>query len=224
MIGSGVAAPRGPYPVRSPLPVTIRSLVAHSIGNCATIGDLRRGWKGLWLCGGGWAGWCDVDMTFSGPGSPSDDRRIQLAVVGVVPECDDTAAAPHHDAAAAPHHDPRRASMRPRPIGSVIPRTAHLALAGRRRQAAAGRAAPRSARPEDGRGPEWERCDDIVQRLFAIGVAMQISWQLCGDRPELAARITGHMNDLQGMIHQIRSTVLDPRTVRPQSLRPPRVS
>jgi len=47
--------------------------------------------------------------------------------------------------------------------------------------------------------------------LFAIGLAMQISRQLCGDRPELAARLTGHMNDLQGMIHQIRSTVLEPR-------------
>jgi len=46
--------------------------------------------------------------------------------------------------------------------------------------------------------------------LFAIGLAMQISRQLCGDRPELAARLTGHMNDLQGMIQQIRSTVLDP--------------
>jgi len=101
-----------------------------------------------------------------------------------------------------------------RPTGSVIPRTAHLALARQRRQAAAGRAAPRSARPEDGRGPEWERCDDVVQRLFAIGLAMQISRQLCGDRPELAARLTGHMNDLQGMIHQIRSTVLEP-TDRP---------
>jgi hypothetical protein len=135
-------------------------------------------------------------------GSPSDDRRIHLPVVGVVPECDDIAA--------APHHDPRRGSIRPRPIGSVIPRTAHLALAGRRRQAAAGRAAPRSARPEDGRGPEWERCDDIVQRLFAIGLAMHTTRRLCGDRPELVTRLTGHMNDLQRMIQQIRGTVLDP--------------
>ena len=71
--------------------------------------------------------------------------------------------------------------------------------------------------PEDGRGPEWERWDDIVQRLFAIGLAMQISRQLCGDRPELAARITGHMNDLQGMIHQIRSAVPAPVPLRPGS-------
>jgi hypothetical protein len=65
--------------------------------------------------------------------------------------------------------------------------------------------------------PEWERCDDIVQRLFAIGLAMQISRQLCGDRPELAARITGHMTDLQGMIHRIRSAVPAPLPHRPGS-------
>jgi len=53
--------------------------------------------------------------------------------------------------------------------------------------------------------------------LFAIGLAMQISRRLCGDRPELAARITGHMNDLQRVIQQIRSAVLDPPTVPPES-------
>ncbi len=46
---------------------------------------------------------------------------------------------------------------------------------------------------------------------------MHTTGQLCGDRPELAARITGHMNDLQLIIQQIRSTVLDPPTVRPES-------
>ena len=96
-------------------------------------------------------------------------------------------------------------------------RTADLALAGRGRQAVSGPASPRLARPEDGRGPEWDRCDDIVQQLFAIGLAMQISRQFCGDRPELAARITGHMNDLQGMIHQIRSAVPAPVPLRPGS-------
>jgi hypothetical protein len=96
-------------------------------------------------------------------------------------------------------------------------RTAHLDLARRRRQAVPGRAAPRRAPPEDGREPEWDRGDDIVQQLFAIGLAMHTTGQLCGDRPELAARITGHMNDLQLIVQQIRSTVLDPPTVRPES-------
>ena len=62
-----------------------------------------------------------------------------------------------------------------------------------------------------------EQCTTLVQQLFAIGLAMQISRQLCGDRPELAARITGHMNDLQGMIQQIRNAVPAPLPVRPGS-------
>jgi len=44
---------------------------------------------------------------------------------------------------------------------------------------------------------------------------MHTTMQLFGDRPEVAARITGHMNDLQLIIGQIRSTVLDPPTADP---------
>jgi hypothetical protein len=129
-------------------------------------------------------------------------------VVGLIP------AEPDVTADMAPH----RGRVRSQPDADVLRRTTHLALARQRRQAVSGRAeAPRAARQEVGRGPEWERCDDIVQQLFAIGLAMQISRQLCGDRPELAARITGHMNDLQGMIQQIRSAVPAPLPVRPGS-------
>ena len=139
-------------------------------------------------------------------GSPSDPR-VHRPVVGLIP------AEPDVTADTAPH----RGRVRSLPGADVLRRTAHLALARQRRQAVSGQQAPPAARPEDGRGPEWERCDDIVQRLFAIGLAMQISRQLCGDRPELAARITGHMTDLQGMIHQIRSAVPAPLPHRPGS-------
>jgi hypothetical protein len=131
-------------------------------------------------------------------------------MVGLVPV--------EHDAiAAAPHRGPTHSRVSPRPDADALRRTAQLDLARRRRQAVPGRAAPRRARPEEGRGPEWDRGDDIVQQLFAIGLAMHTTRQLCGDQPELAARITGHMNDLQRIIGQIRSTVLDPPTVRPES-------
>jgi hypothetical protein len=146
------------------------------------------------------------DMTFSATDPPSDPL-VHRPVVGAVP------AEPDVTAAAAAY----RGQVRPQPDADVLGRTAQLAPAWQRRQAAAGRAAPPAARPEDGRGPEWERCDDIVQQLFAIGLAMQISRQLCGDRPELAARITGHMNDLQGMIQQIRSAVPARVPLRPGS-------
>ena len=149
-------------------------------------------------------------MTFSATGSPPDNPRIRFPIVGLVPV--------EHDAmAAALHRAPQHGRVSPRPDADALRRTAQLDLAPRRAQAVPGRAEPRRARPEDGREPEWDRGDDIVQQLFAIGLAMHTTGQLCGDRPELAARITGHMNDLQGMIQQIRSAAPDPLPVRPGS-------
>jgi len=147
-------------------------------------------------------------MTFSATGSPPDNPRIRLPIVGLVPV--------EHDAmAAALHRGPQHGRVSPRPDADALRRTAQLDLARRRSQAVPGRAEPRRARPEDGREPEWDPGDDIVQQLFAIGLAMHTTGQLCGDRPELAARITGHMNDLQLIIQQIRSTVLDHRPSDP---------
>ena len=80
-------------------------------------------------------------------------------------------------------------------------RAAHLARARRRRQSAP------DWRPE----PDANLCDDVIQQLYAIGLAMRSTALRCADRPKVAARIAGHLNDMQGVIHQIRSTVLDPR-------------
>lgn len=146
-------------------------------------------------------------MTFSAVDLPSDPRDRRPGV-RVIP------AEPAATVAAAAH----RGRVRAQPDAGVLRRTTHLALARRRRQKVSGQQAPPAARPEDRRrGPEWQRCDDVVQQLFAIGLAMQITRRLCGDQPEVTARITGHMNDLQGLIQQIRSAVPDPLPHRPGS-------
>ena len=80
-------------------------------------------------------------------------------------------------------------------------RAAHLARARRQRQSAT------NWRPE----PDADLCDDVIQQLYAIGLAIRTTQRRCDDRPKVAARIADHLNDLQGVIHQIRSTVLDPR-------------
>ena len=59
-------------------------------------------------------------------------------------------------------------------------------------------------------------CDDIVQQLFATGIAMRTTQRRCSDHPEVAARIAEHMNDLQRIIEQLRSTRPEPRTLPPQ--------
>lgn len=60
-------------------------------------------------------------------------------------------------------------------------------------------------------------CDDIVQQLFATGLAMRSTQRRCGDHPEVAGRLAEHMNDLQSIIEQIRCTLPTPPTVPPQS-------
>ena len=46
---------------------------------------------------------------------------------------------------------------------------------------------------------------------------MRITQRRCGDNPEVAGRIAQHMNDLQRIIEQIRSTMSEPRILPPQS-------
>lgn len=56
--------------------------------------------------------------------------------------------------------------------------------------------------------PDPALCDDVIQQLFAIGLAMRTTQQHCTDQPAVAARIAEHMNHLQHLIQQIRSTAL----------------
>jgi hypothetical protein len=44
-------------------------------------------------------------------------------------------------------------------------------------------------------------------------MAMRTTQQRCRDNPDVAGRIAEHMNDLQSIINQIRSTGPEPRTL-----------
>ena len=57
---------------------------------------------------------------------------------------------------------------------------------------------------------ELELADDIVQQLFAVGLALRTTQrQLAEQEPAAAARIDDHMDGLQCVIHQLRSTILE---------------
>jgi len=49
--------------------------------------------------------------------------------------------------------------------------------------------------------------DDVIQRLFAIGLAMQTTQRSSAEQPAVAGRISDHMNDLQQVVQKIRSTL-----------------
>jgi len=53
--------------------------------------------------------------------------------------------------------------------------------------------------------------DDVIQRLFALGLAMQTTQRSSMVQPSVAGRIGDHMNDLQQVVQKIRST-LEERT------------
>ena len=148
-------------------------------------------------------------MTFSAAGSAPDNPRLPRPTVGPVPiEPDDAMAA-------TPHHGPPHSSVSRRLDPDALRRTAHLDRARRSRLAVPRGASVRQAEPQDARGAEWDRADNVVQQLFAVGLAMHTTRRLCGDRPDVAARISEHMNDLQLIVGQIRSTMLDPPTADP---------
>jgi hypothetical protein len=49
--------------------------------------------------------------------------------------------------------------------------------------------------------------DDLLQRLYAIGLALLITRRRSEQLPEVADRITHHINDLQHIVHQFRSII-----------------
>ena len=66
----------------------------------------------------------------------------------------------------------------------------------------------RQAAPNNPAIPDPDLCDDVIQQLFAIGLALRTTQQRCGNQPVVTGRIAGHLNDLQHVIQQIRSTAL----------------
>jgi len=49
--------------------------------------------------------------------------------------------------------------------------------------------------------------DDLLQRLYAIGLALHITRRRSEQLPEVADRITSHINDLQRIVQQLRSII-----------------
>ncbi len=149
----------------------------------------------------------EVDCVVIEP-EPADPDGLQALrrVRDLVPELPVVVlAGVQHDATAAStlDHGAQENPVTRLADGDGILRAAHLARARRRRQ----------ARPDGRPAPDSDLCDDVVQQLFAIGLAMRTTQRRCGDQPEVAARIAEHMDGLQRVIQQIRSTALDPRAV-----------
>ena len=51
--------------------------------------------------------------------------------------------------------------------------------------------------------------DDVIQRLFALGLAMQTTQRSSAEQPAVAGRLSDHMNDLQQVVQKIRSALED---------------
>jgi len=51
--------------------------------------------------------------------------------------------------------------------------------------------------------------DDVIQRLFAIGLAMRGTQRAIGRQPAVAARMAEHQQDLQQVVRHIRATIFD---------------
>lgn len=81
--------------------------------------------------------------------------------------------------------------------GPTIARAIHLAVERKRLESVA-------AAGSDG---DVELPDDLLQRLYAIGLALLITRRRCEQVPEVADRITHHINDLQDIVHQLRSVI-----------------
>jgi len=213
--GSRAVIQLGCRSVRSPHAVVDHRRPHHHGGLSTTIGDIRQPTKGRWaLCPGGDLRWDENMMSDStlkpaGGGHP----RIEPPASGPLPiQHDATAAAPRHGQHGQHDSPAPRLSDRNTPHRSVLLIRARRLRRGRPSQAELDR-----RQPADQPGPECDLCDDIVQQLFATGIAMRTTQRRCRDHPEVAARIAEHMNDLQRIIDQLRSTTPVPRALPPQS-------
>ena len=81
--------------------------------------------------------------------------------------------------------------------GPTIALAIHLAVERKRLQSAA----------IYGVSGDVELPDDLLQRLYAIGLALHITRRRSEQLPEVADRITSHINDLQRIVQQLRSII-----------------
>ena len=173
-----------------------------------TIRDIRRPTKAVGLCARSVPAGSMKPMTSDSTGEAAG-HRIQPPVAGpLLVQCDATAA-PWQ----GPHGSPAtRLSDR-----NATRRSTLLARVRRPRRRRPSPAEPEPRHPAAQPETVWDRSDDIVQHLFATGMAMRTTQRRCGDNPEVAGRIAEHMNDLQRIIEHIRSITPEPRTLPPQS-------
>ena len=123
------------------------------------------------------------------------DRIHQLAPhlpIVVLTGLDDAATGP-----ATIRHGAQDYLVKQHTDGPTIARAIHLAVERKRLQSAAIHAV----------SGEVELPDDLLQRLYAIGLALQITRRRSEQLPEVADRITSHINDLQRIVQQLRSII-----------------
>lgn len=89
--------------------------------------------------------------------------------------------------------------VKSRTDGDTLTRAVRFAVARQRLQAAQRRRATQ----------DLELHDDVIQQLFAIGVAMQTTERRSADLPALAARISDHLSGLHRVLQQVRSTLIE---------------
>jgi hypothetical protein len=146
-------------------------------------------------------------MMLGSTGKPVDGHpRIQPTVARPLPVQRDAAAA-------APRHSPHDGTAPRLWDRNMLHGSGLLVRARRSRRGRSGQAELDRRHPADQPGPDWDLCDDIVQQLFATGIAMRTTQRRCSDHPEVAARIAEHMNDLQRTIEQLRSATPEPRAL-----------
>lgn len=57
--------------------------------------------------------------------------------------------------------------------------------------------------------------DHVIQRIFAVGLAMQGTRRRAGDLPDVAERLDAHIDELQAVIQEIRTTIFDLHRIGP---------
>lgn len=117
------------------------------------------------------------------------DLAPHLPIV-VLTGLDDAATGP-----AALRHGAQDYLVKQHTDGPTIARAIHLAVERKRLESV-------TAAGSDG---EVDLPDDLLQRLYAIGLALLITRRRSEQLPEVADRITHHINDLQHIVHQLRS-------------------
>lgn len=98
-------------------------------------------------------------------------------------------------AAAALRHGAQEYLVKQHADGHAIARAIHLAVIRKRLQPALDQQVMH----------DLDLQDEVIQQLFAIGLAMRTTQRRSANQPEVAARIADHMYRLQQVVRQLRS-------------------